>query len=107
MLWKESGAVQRSTPVAQLDTQSAATRAENQNIGFDWAYVEYTSPIGMFDVGYMDDGGWGTIFGDSSVPRGIISWAAEKGPWTAFFQILKLNDNSKSFHPLSFNNCDR
>jgi hypothetical protein len=58
----------------------------------------------MFDVGYMDDGGWGTIFGDSSVPRGIISWAAEKGPWTAFFQILKLNDNSKSFHPLSFNN---
>ena len=94
----------RSTPGTTTDSQSAATRAENENIAFDWAYVEYVSPIGMFDVGYMDDGGWGTIFGDSSVPRGIISWAAEKGPWTAFFQILKLNDNSKSFHPLSFNN---
>ena len=94
----------RSTPDTITDSQSAATRAENENIGFDWAYIEYVSPIGMFDVGYMDDGGWGTIFGDSSVPRGIISWAAEKGPWTAFFQILKLNDNSKSFHPLSFNN---
>jgi len=95
---------QRSEPGIITDSQSAATRAENENIAFDWAYIEYVSPIGMFDVGYMDDGGWGTIFGDSSVPRGIISWAAEKGPWTAFFQILKLNDNSKSFHPLSFNN---
>jgi hypothetical protein len=87
---------QRSEPGGPTDTQSAATRAENENIGFDWAYIEYVSPIGMFDVGYMDDGGWGTIFGDSSVPRGIVSWAAEKGPWTAFFQIVKINDNSKS-----------
>ncbi|PKN06241.1 MAG: hypothetical protein CVU72_05480, partial [Deltaproteobacteria bacterium HGW-Deltaproteobacteria-7] len=58
--------------------------------------VEYVSPIGMFDVGYMDDGGWGTIFGDSSVPRGVVSWAAQQGPWTAFLQILKIGDNSSS-----------
>jgi len=86
----------RSGPGTDTDAQSAATRAENENIAFDWAYIEYVSPIGMFDVGYMDDGGWGTIFGDSSVPRGIVSWAAEKGPWTAFFQIVKVGDNSKS-----------
>ena len=86
----------RSTPGTDLDYQSAATRAENENIGFDWAYLEYVSPIGMFDVGYMDDGPWGTAFGDTSIPRGIVSWAAEKGPWTAFFQILKINDRSAS-----------
>jgi len=86
----------RSAPDTTTDIQSSGTRAENENIAFDWAYLEYTSPIGMFDVGYMDDGGWGTIFGDSSVPRGIVSWAAQQGPWTAFFQILKINDNSNS-----------
>jgi hypothetical protein len=86
----------RSAPSTITDIQSSGTRAENENIAFDWAYLEYTSPIGMFDVGYMDDGGWGTIFGDSSVPRGIVSWAAQQGPWTVFIQALKLNDNSKS-----------
>ncbi len=96
----------RSEPGTDLDYQSAATRAENENIGLDWAYIEYVSPIGMFDVGYMDDGGWGTIFGDTSQPRGIVSWAAEKGPWTAFFQIVKINDNSKSFNPSSYNVTD-
>jgi len=59
---------QRSDPGGPTDTQSAATRAENQNIGFDWAYVEYTSPIGMFDVGYMDDGGWGTFSETAQYP---------------------------------------
>ena len=86
----------RSEPGGPTDTQSAATRAENENIGFDWAYVEYVSPIGMFDVGYMDDGGWGTIFGDSSVPQGIISWVVQKNEWIGFLQALKINDNSNT-----------
>jgi hypothetical protein len=86
----------RSEPGTTTDAQSSATRAENENIAFDWAYIEYVSPIGMFDVGIMEDGGWGTIFGDTSVPRGVISWAAEKGPLTFFFQILKIGDNSNS-----------
>lgn len=86
----------RSEPGTTLDTQSAATRAENENIGFDWAYVEYVSPIGMFDVGYMDDGSWGTVFGDSSTPQGIASWAAQIKEWTFFFQVLKISDNSRS-----------
>jgi len=80
----------RSESASATDTQSAATRMENENIGFDWAYVEYVSPIGMFDVGYMDDGGWGTVFGDSSVPQGMISWAVQKNGWTGFSKLLRL-----------------
>jgi hypothetical protein len=86
----------RSEPGGPTDTQSAATRAENENIGFDWAYVEYTSPIGLFMVGYQDDGAWGTVFGDSSVPQGMITWAAQMNGWTAFLQAIKINDHSKS-----------
>jgi hypothetical protein len=86
----------RSTPGTTLDSQSAGTRAENENIAFDWAYVEYTSPIGMFMVGYQDDGAWGTVFGDSSIPQGMVTWAAQLNGWTAFLQIIKINDNSKT-----------
>jgi hypothetical protein len=103
---QRSGTNYNSDGTIALDSQSAGTRAENENIAFDWAYIEYVSPIGMFDVGYMDDGGWGTIFGDSSVPRGIVSWAAEKGPWTAFFQIVKIGDNSRSAVTTSTNVTD-
>jgi hypothetical protein len=99
---------QRSTPDSTLDSQSAGTRAENQNIAFDLAYVEYTSPIGLFVVGYQEDGPWGTVFGDTSVPQGMITWAVQQNGWTAFLQAIKLNDHSKSFHPSSSNvtDCD-
>ena len=51
----------RSTP-GTYDTQSAGTRDEEQNIAIDWAYIEYTSPIGLFQVGYAEDNVWGTRF---------------------------------------------
>ena len=86
---------QRSDSGGPTDIQSAATRAENENIGFDWAYVEYTSPIGLFMVGYQDDGAWGTVFGDSSVPQGMITWAAQVNGWTAFLQAIKIGEKAK------------
>ena len=85
----------RSAAGTTLDSQSAGTRAENENIAFDWAYVEYTSPIGMFMVGYQDDGGWGTVFGDTSVPQGMAVWAVQLNGWTAFLDALKIGDNSR------------
>ncbi len=81
---------------AAPDRQSAGTTAENENIAFDWVYVEYTSPIGMFMVGYQDDGGWGTVFGDSSVPQGGVTWVIQQGGLTAFLQILKIKEQSKT-----------
>jgi len=60
----------RSTPSRTLDTLSAGSRAENENIAFDWIYLTYASPIGLWRVGYMNDGAWGTVFMDTSTPRG-------------------------------------
>ena len=56
----------KRSPVGTEDAQSAGTRAENENIAFDWAYVKYQSPIGIFMVGYGPDNYWGTVFGDSA-----------------------------------------
>lgn len=55
----------RSAASTTLALDSAGTVAENENIAFDWVYINYKSPIGVFDVGIMNDGATGTIFGDS------------------------------------------
>jgi hypothetical protein len=64
----------RSAVGTTADIDSAGTRAENENIAIDWAYVNYVSPIGTFEVGYMNYGATGTIFGNSSYPAGRIKY---------------------------------
>ena len=79
------------------DSQSAGTTAENQNIAFDHAYVQYDSPIGTFKVGYMDDQVWGTVFCDAAQPKGVIGWNKVMGPWNFIVKVVKSTDNSYSY----------
>ena len=62
-----------------LAADSTGTIAENENIAFDWAYIEYKSPIGIFSAGYMNDGSTGTIFGNSYSPKGRIKYSNSYG----------------------------
>ena len=62
----------RTAPGIAQDTQSAGTRAENENIAFDLAYVTYLSPIGMFTVGYQIDEEWGLTFASATRRELII-----------------------------------
>ena len=64
----------RSGAGTTLAIDSAGTRAENENIAFDWAYINYVSPVGTFEVGYMNYGATGTIFGNSYYPAGRIKY---------------------------------
>jgi hypothetical protein len=77
---------------------SAGTRAESENIAFDTAYIEYVSPIGKFEVGYMPDSTWGTVFANDSMNanRGMIKWAAPVGPVFLLANYAKMTDNSSS-----------
>jgi len=77
-------------------TDSAGTRAENENIAFDWAYIDYVSPIGIFDVGLMEDGRTGTVFGNSYTTLGRIKWKNNFGPVTVAADITKSKDQSYS-----------
>jgi hypothetical protein len=86
----------RSAPGSTGDMASSGTRAENENIAFDLAYISYTSPIGMFNVGYQDDGAWGTPFADSTVPLAKISWYGQFGPVTTIAYLAKFKDQSYS-----------
>jgi len=62
-----------ATRTAATDTSastsgSLATKAENENIGFDYAFIQYATPAGTFKVGAQPAGTWGTVFGDSAGP---------------------------------------
>ncbi|MGA9111253.1 MAG: hypothetical protein ACLPSL_14380 [Smithella sp.] len=88
----------RSAPGTTTDLQSAGTTAENENIAFDWAYIEYTSPIGLFQVGYAEDNVWGTVFGSSGsgTPAGQILYGAQIGAVTFGAAISKETDGKYS-----------
>jgi len=73
---------------------SAATRVENENVGIDHAYLNYTSPIGRFLVGYQTDGVWGTAFANSEAARGKITYTLPIGNWAVGAAITKYADNS-------------
>ena len=80
------------------DSQSVGTRAENENIAFDWAYVNYDSPIGTFMVGYGPDNFWGTTFGDSIIGHstGQIAYFKPVGDFFFGAIVYKEGDSSKS-----------
>ncbi len=91
------GGSRSSVPLVTTNAvDSAGTRAENENIAFDWAYISYASPIGLFQIGYMNDGSTGTIFGNSYVPAGRIKYAYPIGPVIISADITKVKDNSYS-----------
>ncbi len=69
----------RSTS-GSTDVDSAGTIAENENIAFDWAYINYKAPIGVFNVGIMNKGTTGTAFGNNIQPAARIKYAYTYGP---------------------------
>jgi len=80
-----------------LAADSAGTVSENENIAIDWAYINYVSPIGIFDVGYMEDGRTGTVFGNSYTALGRIKWKNTFfGAFTLAADITKSKDQSYS-----------
>ena len=86
----------RTLPGGGADVGSAGTVAENENIAFDWAYIQYVSPIGMFQVGYQQDGAWGTVFGDDSVPLAKIQYVIRTGPITGIAYMGKIAELDKT-----------
>ena len=87
----------RSTPATTLDTNSEGTKAENENIAFDLLYVTYVSPIGIFTAGYQPDASWGTVFGNSDVHAGKVTYTYIKGGLAIGLQTGKVNGGELSY----------
>jgi hypothetical protein len=81
--------VPMALPLGSNIGMSGGTRAENENIAFDWLYISYLSPIGHFLVGYVDYGVWGTTFGDTSWIAPRIMYTVAKGGLTLRMAYVK------------------
>lgn len=86
----------RSNPTTTLAADSAATRAENENIALDWAYVSYKSSVGVFDVGYMNYGTTGTVFGNNTATQPRIKYTHTIGAFTISPAISKVMERSST-----------
>ncbi len=84
----------RTAAGTTLATDSSGTTAENENIAIDWAYINYQSPIGIFDVGIMNDGSTGTVFGNSLAPAARIKYSYTAGPATLNLAYTKVKEQS-------------
>jgi hypothetical protein len=87
----------RTSPGTTRDPLSAGTTAENENIAFDWVYLTYVSPIGVFGVGYMNDTAWGTVFGDTSTPNAKITYLTKFGNLSLGAQMGKNSEGENSW----------
>ncbi|MCE5211544.1 MAG: hypothetical protein LLG40_08320 [Deltaproteobacteria bacterium] len=86
----------RSESSTTLAADSYGTAAENENIAVDWAYINYVSPVGKFDIGIMNDGSTGTIFGNSYAPKPRIKYSYSKDAFTLNLAYTKEKDQSRS-----------
>jgi len=69
--------------------------AENENIAFDYAYLQYATPVGLFRAGVLPGGTWGTVFGDSRGPRNRLYYNSPAvGGFTLVAIIEKNAENS-------------
>ena len=77
---------------------------ESQNLAFEIVYIDYTSPIGLFQIGYMPDYIWGTIWAnrETGPTAGQIKFFAPAGPVTVVAAYAKEEDHSYSaYYPVS------
>ena len=87
----------RSNPGRNLDPSktTSGTDAENENIAFDYAYLQYATPVGMFRGGILPGGTWGTVFGNSAGPRNRLLYISPAvGGFSLLAVIEKNNENS-------------
>ena len=95
-----SGASAGGDSFTASDISSNGSRAESENIAFDVAYIDYVSPIGLFRVGYMPSGTWGSSFGDSEfngTPDPRLVYAIPIGPVAIGASMTKSGERSKSY----------
>jgi len=91
-VWGASRSASGTTNAAD----SYETAAENENIAFDWVYINYKSPIGTFDAGIMNDGSTGTIFGNSYAPAARIKYGYSFDPFTLALAYTKAKEQNYS-----------
>jgi hypothetical protein len=94
--WRTAGALANSFDVTNRSSQGAAGARAQENIEFERAYIDFTTKIGRFNVGYQNFIAWGTMFLDTHVTRPGIKYFVPIGPVTVVAAIEKTVEQNAS-----------
>jgi hypothetical protein len=95
------------SPLPSLNTynlDAGANTLESENIALEVAYLNYVSPIGLFQVGYMENKVWGTTWGNNGTgpTAGQIKYFVPVGPVTLVAAYAKEEEhNASAYFPIS------
>lgn len=101
-VWEPDSVTNYSPSVYDKDlpayTKIGDGNSDARNLDFDVAYIDYTSGIGKFQVGYMPDYMWGTIWGNRTTgpTAGQIKYFLPIGPVTLVAAYAKEKENDYS-----------
>jgi len=90
--WRGTEDTYNRTAVNAAGTMATATSPAvssqiQENIEFERAYLDFTTKIGRFQVGYLNFVSWGTEFHDTNLTRAGIKWFIPIGPFTVIAAI--------------------
>jgi len=71
-----------------------------ENVEFERAYMDFTTKIGRFLIGYQNQTAWGTDFGNSDVTHAGITYLVPVGPMILVAKIEKKKDSNSGSTPL-------
>ncbi|MFH1081377.1 MAG: hypothetical protein V1766_14170 [Pseudomonadota bacterium] len=74
--------------ISRSSTGATGARAQ-ENIEFERAYIDMTTKIGRFNIGYQDFIYWGTMFLDTHATRPGIKYIVPVGPLTVVAALEK------------------
>jgi hypothetical protein len=94
--WRTAGALANSFDVTNRSSQGAAGARVQENIEFEHAYIDFTTKIGRFNIGYQNFIAWGTVFlnTDAAIPG--IKYFVPIGPVTVVAAIEKRVEQNAS-----------
>jgi hypothetical protein len=96
--WRQDGAIARyDVTNRRIDTAGIPAGGQvriQENIEFERAYIDFTTKIGRFNVGYQNFIAWGTGFLDTHATRPGIKYFVPVGPLTIVAALEKVADSN-------------
>jgi hypothetical protein len=80
--------------VTNRSSQGAVGARTQENIEWERAYIDFTTKIGRFNIGYQNFIAWGTMFLDTHITRPGIKYFVPVGPVTLVAAIEKTVEQS-------------
>jgi len=88
--WRASNAYD----VTNRSSTGLAGKKVQENIEFERAYLDFTTKIGRFNIGYQNFVAWGTMFLDTHITRPGFKYFVPVGPFTLVAAIEKTVDQN-------------